>query len=126
MLPFKYAERNFYRAAQCGLDARLLWPSSQQVSVVEYSVRELAQRFIPLAQAALEKAGMQAQEVQRLMNNIHDRLAANISGACWQKITTQQFENAGMPRADALQAMLQNYRQHFKSGQSIAHWSTAL
>ncbi len=126
MLPFKYAERNFYRAAQHGMDAQLLWPSSSRVSVVEYPVLELAQRLVPLAQTALEQAGMAQSEVQRLMANIQQRLDARISGARWQRLITRQFEQQGLQHEAALNAMLQRYRQHFYAGQSIVEWSTRI
>lgn len=126
LLPFKYAERNFYRAAQVGLDATLLWPSSSQVKVVEYPLLELAQRLVPMAQAALEQHGMASDEVTRLMNNIQERINARVSGARWQRLITQQFEHRGMTRQQALQAMLQRYRTHFESGQPLINWSTSI
>jgi len=126
LLPFKYAERNFYRAAQQGMGATLLWPSSSQVSVVEYPVTQLARRLLPLAGEALVQAGMDSADVQRLMDNIALRLDADISGARWQRQVTQALERQGLDRAAALHDMLQRYQAGFQSGQSIAQWSTAV
>ncbi len=52
-LPFQYAEYNFYRAAQHGLDAQLLWPTLQPISPRERSVRDLIEEMLPLAAAGL-------------------------------------------------------------------------
>ncbi len=123
MLPFKYAEHNFYRAAQQGLEAMMLWPSFSQIKVVEYPVLELATRLLPLAEDALLQAGMDATECTRLMSNIEKRIEAKINGAIWQNSVTHQFIQKGSSRQEALHHMLEQYRANFHSGKSISQWS---
>ncbi len=123
MLPFKNAEYNFYRAAQEGLDARLLWPSSSKIKLVEYPLLELAQRLVPLAQEALIHHGMAPLESNRLMQNIQLRINKKINGARWQKQVTERFRHQGMNSSEALSAMFQSYREHYRSGLSLSEWS---
>lgn len=124
MLPFKYAEHNFYRAAQYGLDAVLLWPSSSQIKVIEYDLLELASRLVPMAHEALQKAGMVKAECDRLMDNIRQRIHSRSNGATWQTQVTHALQKQGLTQSQALHQMLQRYRQNFRCGKSIHQWST--
>ena len=126
LLPFKFAEHNFYRAAQHGLDAVLLWPSSSQIKVVEYGVLELATQLVPMAEDALQRAGMDQAETRRLMNNIRDRIAARTNGAQWQLTLLHKLIASGLSRQEAHYQMLARYRQHFDSNQPVSQWSTEL
>jgi len=126
MLPFKFAEHNFYRAAQHGLNADILWPSSSRIKVVEYNVPELAKRLLPLAEDALQQAGMDTKETKRLMNNIHDRISARTNGAQWQLSLLHKLQQTGLSAEDARHQMLARYRANFHSHQSISQWSTEL
>ena len=48
-LPFKFAEYNFYRAAQEGLDARFIWPMKHSGGLEERPALELIEEFLPRA-----------------------------------------------------------------------------
>ena len=126
LLPFKFAEHNFYRAAQHGLDAILLWPSSSQIKVVEYEVLELARRLVPMAEDALQQAGMDHKEAKRLMDNIRDRIRARTNGAQWQLRVLHKLVATGLNAVAARHQMLERYRQNFYSNQTISQWSESL
>ena len=123
MLPFKYAEHNFYRAAHTSLNSVMLWPSFSQIKVVEYNVLELAERLLPLAEAALLEAGMAPFECSRLMGNIAERIESQCNGARWQKQFTEQLIQAGCSSKEAQHMMLKQYRDHFCSGLPVSQWS---
>lgn len=56
-LPFNFAEHNFYRAAQYGLDARLVWPRERQCTCEEQTAATIIAAMLPGArdlQAMLE------------------------------------------------------------------------
>lgn len=122
LLPFRLAESNFYRAAQYGLDAELVWPSSSKIKLVDYPLLELAERLLPLARDALLAHGMAAQECKTLMSNIQHRIEQRINGSRWQTQMTSRFEHQGLSRQQALSAMFQQYRQQFRGGLSISEW----
>ncbi|RIK89650.1 MAG: glutamate--cysteine ligase, partial [Proteobacteria bacterium] len=60
--PFEYAHRNFYRAAQHGLGAELLWPERSAPSPRPLLARELAAALLPRARHALVSAGVDDAE----------------------------------------------------------------
>ncbi|MEM8562790.1 MAG: glutamate-cysteine ligase family protein, partial [Pseudomonadota bacterium] len=57
-LPFSLAEYNFYRAAQHGLDARLMWPSFHQAGYREHTIIDVIAQILPLAQEGLSRIGV--------------------------------------------------------------------
>ncbi|MAR91567.1 MAG: glutamate-cysteine ligase family protein [Pseudomonadota bacterium] len=124
LLPFKFAEHNFYRAAHRGLEATLLWPSSSQIKVVEYEVLELARRLIPMAREALEQAGMEAGEAKRLLDNIQARVAIPTNGAHWQLTLLHKLQQSGLDANTARREMLRHYRRNFYSFRPLSQWST--
>jgi len=125
LLPFRFAEHNFYRAAQAGLDASIMWPSSSQIKVVEYPLLELAQRLLPMASDALQQAGMDSTEVTRLLDNIQTRIEQRCNGASWQLRTLHALQRDGLSAEAARYAMLQRYRDNFYQHKPVSQWSTA-
>ncbi len=122
VLPFNYAERNFYRAAKHGLNARLIWPCKQQVRLHDQAVASIADNMLPVAARALEEHGMNSHEVQRLMSVIEGRLEQNITGAIWQRqVTNQLLEHTN--KEEAFRQMLALYIQNYQSARPVCEWS---
>jgi len=122
IFPFDYTHRNFYRAAQVGLDAQLLWPSQTPPSPCEIPLRELARTMLPVAKQGLCEAGVTEQEAERMLGVIHRRLDTGINGATWQRELLNQFEQR-LPRREALAAMLERYLIKSHEGQPVTEWS---
>ncbi len=122
IFPFDYTHRNFYRAAQAGLDAQLLWPSGTPPSPREMPLRDLARTMLPIAKQGLGEAGVDEEETDRLLNIIQQRLDTGINGATWQRSMLTQFEQ-GMPRTEALAAMLERYLTYSNEGRPVTEWS---
>lgn len=121
-LPFRLAEYNFYRSAQDGLDAKLLWPSHHMGGIQERPVVELIEQFLPLAREGLDILGCDASESDFFMKIIEERFAQRTSGAIWQ---LQRFEHYRKNCAveDASARLLQDYIENFKSGKPVVQWS---
>ena len=119
--PFQYAEYNFYRAAQAGLDAKLLWPSRQPVSPRERPVTELIMENLAVAREGLDIMGVDSSESCRLLEIIRQRCESGINGARWQSARVKQMEAHGA-RDVALQAMLQEYQELSRSGKPLHLW----
>ena len=66
-MPFEFARRNFYAAARQGLEAVLLWPSSEAPSPRPWPAAELVRRLIPAARAGLTGCGVAAAEADALL-----------------------------------------------------------
>jgi hypothetical protein len=121
--PFDYAKYNFYRAAQHGLDAELLWPSTEPPSPRQIPVSQLALELLPLAKEGLTSFGVEDEEIQRHLGVIHARITSGITGARWQRGVLEQLDQR-LCREDALVAMLEAYMGKLAGGKPVAEWST--
>lgn len=120
-LPFHMAEYNFYRAAQHGLRAQLVWPETDQGGCRERPVREIIQDLLPLAYRGLAQIGIGNAEAERYLGVIAQRLAREQTGATWQLGRLAQLR-AVMPAEQASLAMLQDFIRHSVSNQPVAAW----
>ncbi len=124
-LPFTYAEWNFYRAAQRGLEARLLWPSSCAPSPAPVPARWLVARYLPRAGEALEALGVAHDEVARLLAVIQGRLDSGVTGARWQR---ERLDECLLHRRrdDALACMMEGYIARALQGRPVHEWERCL
>ncbi len=120
-LPFVHAQGNFIRAARQGLDAELLWPAEAAPSPQPIPVTTLVPRLLPEARRGLVRAGVEAAEVDALLDIIARRVALRRTGASWQRQVLDRLE-AQMPRQDALAAMLERYLLLSESGGPVHTW----
>ncbi|MBY5991129.1 glutamate--cysteine ligase [Ferrimonas balearica] len=120
-LPFEFAEYNFYRAAQHGLHAELLWPDAQG-HLVEAPVRTLLPELVDRAETALVGLGIDTTEAAHLMGVIRERVARNQNGALWQLATLRALERRHA-RPQALATLFGLYREHSDSGVPVAQWA---
>lgn len=121
-LPFKYASYNFYRAAQHGLEAKLIWPQPEAHELEEISVGELVRHLLPFAREGLLRKGIDEAEANHYLSEILNRVEKRQTGASWQVKMVKQLEQK-MSRPEALQGMLQRYMQLSESNLPVAHWS---
>lgn len=123
--PFEYAQHNFYRAAQHGLEATLLWPSQASPSPQEIAVSELAVDMLPVAERGLASVGVQESEIHRMLGVIRARIDRRQTPARWQREMVDQLEKK-MSRSEALVAMLDAYLQEVNRNRPVADWSLKL
>jgi gamma-glutamyl:cysteine ligase YbdK (ATP-grasp superfamily) len=121
--PFEYAHRNFYRAAQCGMEAMFVWPNRTSHGLREISVYDLAKELLPVAAQGLENCGVERAEIQTMLTVIQDRLEARMNGARWQIQRLTLYEQQGLDRQAALTRMLEDYLQHSQTDMPISKWS---
>lgn len=121
-LPFKYAEHNFYRAAQSGLDATLLWPATSGTSPRARPVRELCLEHIEVAASGLRSLGVEAGEVTRMLDVIGERVSKGMSPARWQRRVLDHLD-ARMARPQALHRLLEIYLAEARTGRPVSQWS---
>ena len=120
--PFEYAHRNFYRAAQYGVDANLLWPIPAVGGPKEVGVCTLAEEVLPIAEEGLVRAGVEQQETHALMEVIRHRIRTRMTGARWQLQALAQLEQR-MDREAALSCMLEHYLTRSRSGIPVSEWN---
>jgi gamma-glutamyl:cysteine ligase YbdK (ATP-grasp superfamily) len=120
-LPFSKAEYNFYRAAQHGLDAKLLWPSPSQTGCREQGVADIIEHVLPLARAGLETIGVSAVESRRYLDVIEQRLRHRQTGSSWQRDRLEQLRRT-LPLHDALHQLLEDFMVHSAANLPVAEW----
>ncbi|MEP5764340.1 MAG: glutamate-cysteine ligase family protein [Halieaceae bacterium] len=120
-LPFNFAEYNFYRAAQHGMDAKLLWPRKNVGGLEERPIVELIEEFLPRARVGLDHLGVDRADSDRLMNVIEERFETRHTGANWQLQTFERYRK----ESDVEQAcsrMLADYVDNVMAGSPVANW----
>jgi gamma-glutamyl:cysteine ligase YbdK (ATP-grasp superfamily) len=122
-LPFALAERNFYRAAQHGLAAELVWPKATGAAPESVLARDLVLALLPHAARGLAEAGVDRDETERLLGIIEGRVSCGVTGAVWQRRTLAALERGGASREEALRAMLERYIAEVDSGLPVHAWS---
>ena len=123
-LTFGQARRNFYAAAQAGIDAELLWPAAAAPSPRPVAVLDLVPRLLPRAYDALVAHGVDAGEARQLLAVIERRVAQRITGARWQARTLAACERT-TSRSDAIAAMFARYVELSASGAPVHEWPLA-
>jgi hypothetical protein len=119
--PFDCAERNFYRAAQRGLAADLLWPFETTAPPQPLPATQLLPPLIERARRGLRTAGVAEAEVSARLDTFAARVASGVTGAVWQRRTLANEERT-RDRAGALAAMLERYLVQAASGRPVHSW----
>ncbi len=124
-LSFERAEHGFYRAAQHGLAAELTWPFGQDGRLRTLPAAELLPEVLPAARDGLVGGGVAAEEADHLLGVIAARVAAEQTGAVWQRRMLATLEPRH-GRERALAAMLERYLQYAATDQPVHTWPTNL
>jgi gamma-glutamyl:cysteine ligase YbdK (ATP-grasp superfamily) len=122
--PFEYAHRNFYRAAQHGLDAMLLWPTRETPSPQPVRAAELVARLIEQAHGGLVAAGVDDAEAGRRLAIVAARVASGQTGARWLRRQLARLER-GASRDEALAAVVERYHAEASRERPVHEWSEA-
>ena len=111
-LDFATASGNFYAAAKYGLDAELTWLDGEQVTAGAL----LQDKLLPLAADALERLDIPHPEVDRYIGTAQRRVAADRTGARWQRawVAKHGTDWAALTRA---------YIDAQESGEPVHTWS---
>jgi gamma-glutamyl:cysteine ligase YbdK (ATP-grasp superfamily) len=120
--PFALAERNFYRAAQLGLDAELLWPAHPFAPPEAVPAKDLLLSLMPLVEEGLAKAGVASSEARYFLEIFGERVRSGITGATWLRRALVALEQRSFDRDVALREMLEHYVSGFESRRPISAW----
>ncbi|NVK40843.1 MAG: glutamate--cysteine ligase [Oceanospirillaceae bacterium] len=121
-LPFPMLSHNFYRAAELGINARMLWPSPGDLRLVEVPVLELARNLLPLAAEGLARIGVREREREHYLGIIRTRLDRKRTGATWQLDQVARLSRR-LSRHRALKVMLECYRANAGANRPVAEWT---
>lgn len=122
-MPFAFAEYNFYRAAQHGLDATLLWPPSRETeqSPREVCAADAARSALPLAAEGLAALGVDTNEIDRLLGLVRDRVDSGTTAARWQRRALDRLL-VSYDLREALAMVVDQYLGNADSGRPVHEW----
>lgn len=120
-LPFPYAEYNFYRSAQKGLDAKILWPQKHQHQLTPRNICDVIADMLPLAADGLARTNIAQTDIDKYLSVIEKRLASRQTGATWQLNTFNRLTQKN-DRQKALKMMVEQYTLNNISGLPVADW----
>ncbi|MEX1033674.1 MAG: glutamate--cysteine ligase [Cellvibrionaceae bacterium] len=121
-IPFDYCIRNFYRAAEKGLQAELIWPSATQNEPEYHRVSDILRDLLPRVPEQLAAAGFNEGDYVPLLDIIEERLDNGQTGSQWQLSKLSELET-DLSRQKALAEMLQQYQQLSRQNIPVARWS---
>ena len=124
--PFGYAEYNFYRAAQQGVNAKLLWPSprASESSPIEVTALHAVLTALPLAAEGLALLGVASDESDRLLGVIRDRVMSGTTPSRWQRRVLDQLLLTH-DRDEALALLVEKYLAQAMTERPVHEWSEA-
>ena len=120
-IPFAYCTSNFYRAAEKGLDAELIWPSRRQNEPQYHKVSDILTRLLPQIPDQLSELGFVESDYKPMLAIIEERLATGQTGAQWQLDKLAKLKQE-MPKREALMAMVLDYQQYSEKNIPVAQW----
>lgn len=117
-MDFDVARRNFIYAARLGLGANFYWPGSKkQISAEELTLKEL----LPIAKEGLKKAQVAANDVDRLLGIIEERVSSGKTGSQWM-ISSFEELSKNASKDTALIALTAGMSRRQQSGQPVHTW----
>ncbi len=122
VMPFRFAEYNFYRAAQSGLNSKILWPLHNQTKPTEVSIVKVIEQMLPIARQGLISLMIDNAEIDKFLNIIEHRLSNKITGATWQKQTLSSLEQT-MDKQSACRELVKMYINHCRTCQPVSTWN---
>jgi gamma-glutamyl:cysteine ligase YbdK (ATP-grasp superfamily) len=121
-IPFTYCTSNFYRAAEKGLEAELIWPSQQQNHPIYFPVTAILEKLLPQIPEQLASLGFVAEDYQPMLSIIAERLASRQTGSQWQLKKLAELRQ-DLPKREALVAMLLAYQANSEKNIPVAQWA---
>jgi gamma-glutamyl:cysteine ligase YbdK (ATP-grasp superfamily) len=121
-IPFGIAEYNFYRAAQHGLFARLVWPDASQSGYREQPVGSVIRELLPVAARGLASIGIADGEAARYLDVIGHRLETCRTGAIWQRARLSALRKK-LSAQESMHAMLEEFIDHSVTNKPVSEWA---
>jgi gamma-glutamyl:cysteine ligase YbdK (ATP-grasp superfamily) len=121
-LPFGLAEFNFYRAAQSGLDANVVWPNSNQSGCQQQGIIDVLRQSVDRAMSGLLSIGIEKSEAEKYLSVIQARIDTTQTGASWQSKRIEHYR-ALHSNKESQRLMLEDYIAYSMSNIPVSEWS---
>lgn len=119
-IPFQTAEYNFYRSAQFGLDAQIIWPDTIK-GYAKQAITQVIEDHLDIAKTGLTTIGIDDRESLYYLSVIEKRLRSKQNGAAWQLLSLEQL-NQKNNHSEALLGMLDCFIHNSQTNTPIAEW----
>lgn len=120
-IPFNTAEYNFYRAAQHGLGASIVWPQRGQHGPKQQPIIQVLNSMLPVAEQGLKNIGVDQQEISHYLSVIEQRIQRQQSGAIWQLKKLKKLGHRP-GNSESLRQMLEDYIALSSQNIPVAQW----
>ena len=120
VLRFDQAKENFHAAARQGLAAQLYWTDGVRLPAEEL----IRSTLLPLARQGLESSGVDADDVDRYLGIVGERIGAGRTGSSWFLDSYAAMPEASGP-AERMAALTAAAVEGERSGEPIARWPLA-
>lgn len=122
-LPFHLAEFNFYRAAQYGLDARIVWPEPERSGCRDQPIIDVLKHCVRHAAQGLQKIGVSDPEIERYLAVIEARIKSGQTGAQWQRNKAAYYhKEQGLSIEESNRRMLEDYVKFSHANIPVSDW----
>jgi CBS domain-containing protein len=120
LLSFGEVKSNFLAAAREGIRAQMNWFNDTHLPAKQLVLEQL----LPLAREGLQEEGIDADDIDRYLGVLHDRVAMRRTGARWALESLEKMDGAGT--ADQrLRCLVSNMVEQQASGNPIHEWELA-
>lgn len=120
-LPFGLAEFNFYRAAQSGLNANIVWPSADQSGCKQQPIINILRANLDRAKSGLYSIGVEEAEIEKYIGVIQARIDKQQTGTIWQ-LERVEFYRKNHSNEDSQSLMLEDYIKNCMSNTPVSEW----
>ncbi|MDT8341996.1 MAG: CBS domain-containing protein [Longimicrobiales bacterium] len=120
ILEFDDARANFAAAAKLGLKAGMYWKGGVSVA----APRLILETLLPLAREGLRECGVDADDVERYLTVIHDRVKTLSTGARWALRSLSAMKDRGT-RAEQMAALTASMLRNQEAGTPVHTWEPA-
>jgi CBS domain-containing protein/gamma-glutamyl:cysteine ligase YbdK (ATP-grasp superfamily) len=93
LMTFDDAKANFFAAARHGLQAQLTWTKGNNFSASELILKHL----LPLARQGLRETAIEAEDIDRYLGTIEERVKSGQTGAQWMLRSLTPMTGEGTP-----------------------------
>jgi CBS domain-containing protein/gamma-glutamyl:cysteine ligase YbdK (ATP-grasp superfamily) len=120
LMTFDEAKSNFFAAARYGLKAQLTWVGGRYCPASTLILVHL----LPMAREGLKQAGVEAEEVNRYLDIIEERVERDQTGAQWSLRSLASMGEQGT-REMRHRALTEAMLEHQASGAPVSRWTLA-
>jgi len=116
-MPFEQARDNFLSSARTGLGAQLTWLDGETLTVRSLVLNTL----LPIARCGLEKARVDATDIDKYLTVIEQRVESGKTGSQWTLDCVARLQRK-VSRDEAIVATTRGIYERQRAGQPVHRW----